>query len=99
MYGSESWPLTRGNEESLGAFDRKVLRRIFGPVCENVPVFWLIRYYNELYQLFAEPDIVETKKKKDYNRQAMLSKCWTKIQLKNSPPKTRWVQKSWKTKN
>jgi hypothetical protein len=89
VYGSESWLLTRSNEESLGVFERKMLLRIFGPVCENVSVFWLIWYNNELYKLFSQPDIVETKKDEYYNNQAMLSQC--------SPPETRWVQKSWKT--
>jgi hypothetical protein len=35
MYGSESWTLTRSNEESLRVSERKVLRRKFGPVSEN----------------------------------------------------------------
>jgi hypothetical protein len=48
----------RINEESLRVFERKVLRRIFGAVCENG--FWHIRYYSELYELFSEPDIVKT---------------------------------------
>jgi hypothetical protein len=39
--------------------ERKVLRRIFGPACENV--FWLIRYNIELNKLFSEPDIVKTR--------------------------------------
>lgn len=35
LYGSESWPLTRKDENLLLAFERKVLRAIFGAKCEN----------------------------------------------------------------
>jgi hypothetical protein len=58
MYGSERWPLTKNNVKSLRVFEKKVLRRIFGPACENG--FWRIRYTSELYELFSEPDIVKT---------------------------------------
>jgi hypothetical protein len=37
-----------------------VLRRILGPVCENG--FWHVRYNNELYEFFSEPDIVKSSK-------------------------------------
>jgi hypothetical protein len=57
MYGSERWTLTTNNIERLRVFERKMLRRIFGPACENG--FWRIRYKNELYKLFSEPDIVK----------------------------------------
>jgi hypothetical protein len=49
--------LTRATEESMRVFERKVLRRVFGPVWENG--FWHMRYNNELYQVFSEPDIVK----------------------------------------
>jgi hypothetical protein len=58
MYGSESWMLTRNNEQSLRIVERKVLRRIFGRVFKNG--FWRLRYNNELYELFSEPDVVKT---------------------------------------
>jgi hypothetical protein len=48
------------NEESLRVFERKVLRRILGPVCGNG--FWHVRYNSELRGLFSEPDIVKTVK-------------------------------------
>jgi hypothetical protein len=58
IYGSESWMLTRSNEESFRVFRRKMFQRIYGPVCENG--FWCIRYNSESYQLFSELDIVKT---------------------------------------
>jgi hypothetical protein len=35
MYSSESGTQTRSNNESLRGYEGKVLRRIFGPMCEN----------------------------------------------------------------
>jgi hypothetical protein len=58
LYGSESWTLTRSNEENLRVFERKVLRRIFGAVYENG--LWHMRHNGEFYELFSEPDIDKT---------------------------------------
>jgi hypothetical protein len=43
-YASESWTLARKSELALDAYERKVLRRIFGPMKENDA--WTIRYNN-----------------------------------------------------
>jgi hypothetical protein len=55
-YGSETWVLSKSDEASLGVFERKILRAIFGPTNDNVK--WRIRYNNELYTLYKENDIV-----------------------------------------
>ena len=34
-YGSESWTLTMEKETALAVFERKILRKIYGPVKEN----------------------------------------------------------------
>jgi hypothetical protein len=34
-YGSECWSLNRRNEEQLQVFERRILRKIFGPICDN----------------------------------------------------------------
>jgi hypothetical protein len=45
-YGAETWPLTAVEENALGMFERKLTRRIYGPVMEsNV---WRIRYNEEI---------------------------------------------------
>jgi hypothetical protein len=54
-YASESWTLTKKSELALDAFERKVLRRILGPMKENDA--WRIRYNNELYKQFDEPSL------------------------------------------
>jgi hypothetical protein len=41
-YASESWTLAKKSELALDAFERKVLRRIIGPMKENKA--WRIRY-------------------------------------------------------
>jgi len=41
IYGSESWTLTMEEERALAAFERKILRKICGPVKENE--LWRIR--------------------------------------------------------
>jgi hypothetical protein len=56
MYGSESWPLSNKDENLLQIFERTILRRIYCPVNEGG--VWRIRYNNELYKLYSEPDTV-----------------------------------------
>jgi len=46
-------------------FERKILRRILGPVCENY-LCWRLRYNEELYELLYGLDIVKCIKFKDY---------------------------------
>ena len=35
MYGTETWVLSKVDELRLGVFERKILRRIYGPICEE----------------------------------------------------------------
>ena len=44
-YGSESWTLTMEEERALGVFERKILRKIYGPVKKNE--LWRIRRNDE----------------------------------------------------
>jgi hypothetical protein len=56
IYGSETWTLFKNSENVLSTFERKILRRIYGPVQDNGQ--WRIRYSKELYELYCEPDLV-----------------------------------------
>ena len=57
MYGAETWVLSKADELRLGVFERKILRRIYRPVCEGA--IWRSRY-KELYRLYDETDLVTT---------------------------------------
>jgi hypothetical protein len=46
MYGCETWVLPQKLENALRAFERQILRRIFGPVSDNGR--WRIRYNHEM---------------------------------------------------
>lgn len=56
-YGSETWVLTKRHSDLLTAFERKVLRRIVGPVCEEGR--FRRRYNHELYEIYLEADVAE----------------------------------------
>ena len=56
-YGSESWTLIKENTDRLMIFERKVLRKIYGPV--NDRGIWRIRNNNEIYNLYKEPNIIK----------------------------------------
>jgi hypothetical protein len=58
MYGVETWVLSRADELCLGVFERKILRRIYGPICEKAT--WRSRYNEEPYRLYDEIDLVTT---------------------------------------
>ena len=55
-YAAETWTITANDERLLGGWERKILRKIFGPVCENGD--WRIRTNREVYQLYQDVDIV-----------------------------------------
>ena len=54
-YGSECWTISKVDEKTLETFERKVLRRIYGPICDNGE--WRIRHNQELYDLYKDPII------------------------------------------
>jgi hypothetical protein len=58
MYGAETWVLSKADELCHGVFERKILRRIYGPICEEAT--WKSIYNEELYCLYNETDLVTT---------------------------------------
>jgi len=58
MYGAQTWVLSKADELCLGVFDRKILRRFYGPICEEVT--WRSRYNEEPYHLYDETGLVTT---------------------------------------
>jgi hypothetical protein len=58
IYGVETRVLSKADELRLGVSERKILRRIYGPICEEAT--WKSRYNEELYRLYDETDLVTT---------------------------------------
>lgn len=55
-YGSETWIITEKSANLLDRLERKILRRIFGPV--NDRGTWRARYNHEIYQRYKDTPIV-----------------------------------------
>ena len=51
-YGAETWTMTKKEEQALHIFERKILRRIYGPKYEDGE--WKIRTNRELEELNKE---------------------------------------------
>jgi len=60
VYGAETWVM-RADVFHLGVFERQILRRIYGPICEEDT--WRSRYNDELYHLYGKIDLVTAIKK------------------------------------
>lgn len=60
-YGCEAWTLTKANEEALRRFERKILRKIYGPTQDPISGQYRIRTNAELEQLY-QGDIVREAK-------------------------------------
>jgi len=56
-YGCEAWTLTNRDEHHLRIFERRIFRKIFGPV-QNEDGSWRIRMNYELNELIGNADIV-----------------------------------------
>jgi hypothetical protein len=59
-YASETWTMTRNDERRLSIFERKILRRINGPICERGQ--WRKTHNRESDDLYDEPNIVNVTK-------------------------------------
>ena len=57
LYGAEAWVVSQADAAALGVFERKVLRKIFGPF--RVGDDYRIRMNHELYELYDDIEIVQ----------------------------------------
>ena len=57
LYGAESSTIAQTDAAVFGVFERKVLRKIFGPIC--VGGNYRIRWNHELYELYGDIDVVK----------------------------------------
>jgi hypothetical protein len=58
LYGCETWTLTLREEHRLRVFEKRVLRRIFGPMREEVTGEWRKLHSGELHNLYSSSDII-----------------------------------------
>ena len=58
LYGCETWSLTMRDERRLRVFEKRVLRRIFGPKRDEVTEEWKKLHNEELNDLYSSPNIV-----------------------------------------
>ena len=55
LYGAEAWTLLNNYTAALRVFERKFLRKIFGPVGD----YFRILYNSELFELLNDLDVVQ----------------------------------------
>jgi hypothetical protein len=94
MFGSERWTPTKCDETKIKLFERKILQEMCGPINEYGT--WQIRHNHELYQLYAEPRIIERVTAKRLRLLPHLSRAneenpckritFTKIEWEDPPP-------------
>ena len=58
LYGRETWLLTLREERRLKVFENRVLRRIFGPMRDEVTGEWRKLHNEEINGLYSSPNIV-----------------------------------------
>jgi hypothetical protein len=61
LYASSTWATTKADEKKLEVFERKILRKIFGPERNNEGKYET-RSNKNLEELYNEPSIVGTLK-------------------------------------
>jgi len=59
-YALETWILTKTDRKKINIFERKVYRRILGPVYDNEKEYWRILTNKEIYAMVQKPAITET---------------------------------------
>jgi hypothetical protein len=62
LYGCETWSLTLRQEQRLGVFENRVLRRIFGRKRDEVTGEWTKLHNEEFHDLYYSPSIIRIMK-------------------------------------
>jgi hypothetical protein len=59
-YATETWILTERDRKQIDIFERRVYRRILGPVYDSEKQNWRILTNKEIYAKVKKPTIIET---------------------------------------
>ena len=59
-YALETWTLTKRDRKQSNIFERKVYRRVWGPIYDNEKENWRILTNIEIYANVKKPTIIET---------------------------------------
>jgi hypothetical protein len=59
LYGCETWSLSLREEHRLRVFENRVLRRIFGPMRDEVPEEWR-KLHNEELHILSSSNTIKT---------------------------------------
>jgi hypothetical protein len=62
MFGCEAWSMTEKDKIRRNMWERKILRKLYGPVTEQG--VWRTRRNEELRELYKAPDLIADIKKK-----------------------------------
>jgi len=62
-YATETWILTKRERKQINIFERKVYRRILGPVYDNEKENWRILTNKEIYVMVKKPTTRDNKVK------------------------------------
>jgi hypothetical protein len=58
LYGCDTWSLTLREEHTLRVFDNRVLKKIFGPKCDEVTGEWIKLHSGELHNVYSSSDVI-----------------------------------------
>jgi hypothetical protein len=58
LYGCETWSLTLREEHKLRVFEKRMLRRIFGPKRDGVAGVWRKLHKEELHNLYSSQSLI-----------------------------------------
>jgi hypothetical protein len=58
LHGRETWSLTLREEHSLRVFDKRILRRVFGPKKDEMTRGWRKLHNEGLHKLYSSPSII-----------------------------------------